>query len=82
MDNKKLIKGFCIGVLIVTIIVLLLAIFYSSAFIPSFMLMLALFLFGICYYVKNDKKSMMYGLFIMGVLLVIGSLVYVYLRFK
>lgn len=82
MENKKLIKGFCIGVLIVTIVTFLLAVLYNNAFIPSFMLMSSLLLFGICFYVKDDKKNLMYVLFILGVLLVIGSLVYVYLRFK
>ena len=82
MDNKKLIKFFCIGVLLVTIITFMMAIFYNNAFIPSFMLMLSLFIFSICFYIEDDKKYLMYILFILGVLLIIGSLVYVYLRFK
>lgn len=82
MENKKLIKYFCLSVLLVTIVVLILAILYNSAFIPSFMLMLSLFIFGICYYIKDDKKILLYVLFILGVLLIVGSLVYTYLRFS
>ena len=82
MENKNLIKGFCLGVLLVTIVTLILAIFYNSAFVPSSMLMLSLFIFGVCYYIKDNKKNIMYILFVLGVLLIIGSLVYTYLRFK
>ena len=80
MENKKLIKLFCGVILVVTIITLLLSIFYSSAFLSSFMLMLSLFLFGCCYYIKDDNKIMLYILFIIGVLLIVGSLVYTWIR--
>lgn len=80
MENKKNIKLFCIIVLIVTIVTLLLSIFYSMAFLSSFMLMLSLFLFGCCYYLKDDNKRLTYILFSIGVLLIIGSLVYTYIK--
>ena len=80
MENKKLIKIFCLVVLGVTIITLLLSIFYNDAFVSSFMLMLALFIFGICYYIKDDKKKIMYILFCIGILLIIGSLGYTFMR--
>ncbi len=78
--NKKIIKYFSGFSLVLVIGTLLASIFYSKAFIPSCMLMSALFLFSICYYVKDDKKNLMYGLFLLGVLLVIASLLYTYFR--
>ena len=80
MENKKGIKIFSIVVLCITIVTLLLSIFYNSAFISSCMLMGSLFLFSVCYYVKDTKKGMMYIMFIMGVLLIIGSLGYTFMR--
>ncbi len=80
MEDKKMIKGFIVISMVVTLVTLLLSIVYNSAFIPSFMLMLSLSLFGISYYIKDIKKSMMYLLFVVGVLLIIGSLVYTFIR--
>lgn len=80
MENKKLIKIFSGIVLIICLITLGLSIFYSTAFLASTMLMTSLFVFSICYYIKDDKKGLMYILFILGVLLIIASLVYTYLR--
>ena len=54
--------------------------FMNSAFVPSCMLMLSLLLFSICYMIKDNKKVYMYVLFVLGVLLIIGSLVYTYMR--
>ena len=54
--------------------------FLNSAFIPSCMLMLSLMLFCICYMIKDNKKTIMYILFVVGVLLIIGSLVYTFMR--
>ena len=79
--NKK-IKYFLGFSLVVTVVTLVLAIFYDKAFVPSFMLMLALFLFGTCYYVKDNKKSLMYVSFIMGILLIFGSLIYTYFSLR
>ena len=80
MENKKLIKMFLVVIFIIMLGTLGGAIFYNSAFVPSFMLMTALFVFGMCYYFKDDKKNLVYVLFILGVLLIIGSLVYTGLR--
>lgn len=53
----------------------------NTAFIPSCMLMLSLLLFSICYMIKdNSKKIVMYILYIVGVLLIIGSLIYTFMR--
>ena len=54
--------------------------FMNSAFIPACMLMLSLFTFTICYMIQNDKKILLYILFTVGVLLIIGSLVYTFVR--
>ena len=54
--------------------------FMNSAFVPSCMLMLSLLLFSICYMIKDNKKVYMYILFGLGVVLIIGSLVYTYMR--
>lgn len=78
--DKKIIKYFSGFSLVLAIGSILAAVFYSRAFVPSSMLMSALFVFSVCYYVKDEKKNLMYGLFIFGVLLVIASLVYTYLR--
>ena len=80
MENKKFIKIFCGVSLLVTLGTLLLSIFYNTAFIPSFMLMLALFIFSVCYYIKDDKKNLMYILFVIGVLLIFASLSYTFMR--
>jgi len=52
----------------------------NPAFIPSFMLMLSLFIFSICYIIKDTKKVATYILFTIGVLLIIASLAYTYMR--
>ena len=80
MENKKINKIFSIVVLIITVITLLLSVFYNSAFVPTFMLMLSLFLFSICYYIRGEKKDLLYILFIVGVLLIIGSIAYTFMR--
>ena len=54
--------------------------FMNNIFIPSCMLMLSLLLFSICYMIKDSKKILMYVLFVLGVLLIIGSLVYTGMR--
>ena len=80
MESKKLIKIFCLVVFIIMLGTLGAAVFYNNAFAPSFMLMAALFIFGICYYFKDDRKNFVYVLFSLGVLLIICSLVYTGLR--
>ena len=52
----------------------------NNKFIPSCMLMLSLLLFCICYMIKDTKKIVMYILFMIGVGLIIGSLVYTGMR--
>jgi len=80
MDNKKNIKIFNTVILIITIITLSLSILYDSAFIPSFMLMTSLLIFGICFYIKDERKNLMYILFIVGILLIVASLTYTFMR--
>ena len=56
-------------------------IFINSAFVPSFMLMLSLYLFSVSYLMYvNEKKNAMYLLFILGILLIFGSLIYTGMR--
>lgn len=81
MDKKK-IKLFMIVALLVALVLLGL-IFVNTAFISAFMLWLALFIFSICYYIKDDRKDiLLYGLFIIGVLLIIGAVIYMVMRIK
>lgn len=77
---KKNIKIFGVLVLFIVITTLLLSIFYDTAFIPSCILMSSLFLFIICYIIKDDKRSIMYLLFIIGVILIFISLWYTIMR--
>ena len=82
MGEKKLLK---IGegvTLLIVVVTCLLSIFYNKAFVPSFMLMLSLFIFEVCYDIKDDKKKMMYTLFVVGVLLIFGSLLYTFMRLR
>ncbi len=80
MEGKKLIKIFLGITAVITLGTLGASIFYDTAFVPSFMLMLALNVFGVCYYFKDEKKNLVYILFALGVLLIIGSLVYTGMR--
>ena len=77
---KKNIKMFGGFVLLVVIITLVLSIFYSTAFIPTCMLMSSLELFIICYYIKDSNKKVMYILFSIGILLIMASLGYTFMR--
>ena len=78
--NNETEKLFSIVSLFAFIVTLILS-FMNSAFIPSCMLMLSLLLFSICYMIKdNDKKIYLYILYVIGVLLIIGSLIYTYMR--
>ena len=73
-------KVFIIVSLFAFIVTLILSLM-NTAFIPSCMLMLSLLLFSICYMIKdNSKKIVMYILYIVGVLLIIGSLIYTFMR--
>lgn len=77
--NKENEKIFSIIAFFFMLITLVLSIM-NKAFISAFMLMTSLFIFSICYIIKEDKKGLTYLLFIIGVLLIIGSLVYTYMR--
>ena len=80
MENNKLFKMGEVLTLVIVVATLLLSIFYNKAFIPSFMLILSLLLFEVCYNIKDSKKTLMYVLFIVGVLLIFGSLAYTIMR--
>ncbi len=80
MEDKKLIRLFCVIVFVIMLGTFAAAILYNSAFMPSFLLMAALFIFGVSYYIKDDNKTYVSILFVLGVLLIISSLVYTYLR--
>ena len=70
-----------IVVSLLAFLVTLILSFMNSAFIPSCMLMLSLLLFSICYKIKDDnKKMLMYILYFVGVLLIIGSLIYTFMK--
>ncbi len=77
---KKNIKLFGCFVLLIIIVTLCLSIFYSTAFIPSCILMTSLELFVACYYIKDDNKELMNVLFVVGVLLIIASIAYTFMR--
>lgn len=80
MSEKKINKIFIILSLVVTLVCFGL-IFINSAFIPATILWLSLLIFNICYYIKDNKsKILLYVLFIIGVLLIIGSLIYTVMR--
>ncbi len=80
MENKRINIIFSVIVAIIALGALGLSIFYSSAFIPMCMLMTSLFLFSIGYYVKDEKKTLLYILFILGVILIIASIIYTTMR--
>ena len=54
--------------------------FMNDKFIPASMLMFALFLFTLCYRLGDTKKKLLYILFTIGVLLIVGSLVVLFVR--
>ncbi len=80
MESKKNIKIFNTIILIITVVTLCLSIFYDTAFIPSFLLMSSLFIFGICFYINDEKNNLMRILFIVGILLIFISISYTFLR--
>ena len=80
MKNKNLIRKFSYVMLGIVFITLGLC-FVNSAFIPSFMLMLSLYLFSLSYLMYlSEKKNVMYILFLVGILLIVGSLIYTGMR--
>ena len=77
--NKETQKLFSIVSFFAFVVTFILS-FMNMAFIPACMLMLALFIFTICYRLEDNKKTLLYILFVVGVLLIIGSLVYTLMR--
>lgn len=79
--NRWVVKVFSVVVLVILLMTLGLATKYS-AFIPSSMFMGSLLLFSISYYIMDDKekKGILYTLFILGVLLIIGAISYTIMR--
>ena len=56
---------------------------YYTDFISAFMLWVSLFIFSICYNIRDEEdKTKLYILFIIGVLLIIGSVVYMVMRIR
>ena len=81
VEKKQETGSLFIVVSLLAFLVTLILSFIRSAFIPSCMLMLSLLLFSICYRLKdNDKKTVMYILYVVGILLIICSLIYTYTR--
>ena len=78
--NNETEKMFIIVSLFAFVVTLILSIM-NNKFIPSCMLMLSLLLFSICYLIKdNNKKIYLYKLYGVGELLIIGSLIYTFVR--
>jgi len=78
--KKESINLFSLVSLFAFLVTLVLS-FMNTKFIPSCMLMLSLLIFSICYVIKdNSKKVLLYILYTIGVLLIIGSLIYTNMR--
>lgn len=75
-ENEKIFSIVAFFLMIVTIVLT----FMNINFLSSSMLMTSLFIFSICYIIKDNKKVLTYILFTVGVLLVIASLVYTFMR--
>ena len=75
-ENEKIFAIVAFFLMIVTIILSIM----NTAFLSACMLMTSLFIFSICYIIKDNKKVLTYILFTIGVLLIIASLVYTYIR--
>lgn len=77
VNIKEYEKYTCI-VIGILIILLFFAVLKNSIFIPALLITIGLELFCIAYYFLEDreKKNVVYGLFIMGVILIIVALIY------
>ncbi len=78
--NKRNIKVFNTIILIITIVTFFLSIFYDTAFVPSCLLMSALFAFGLCFYINDENNKLLRILFIVGILLIFASITYTFMR--
>lgn len=75
-ENEKIFAIIAFFFMVITIILSIM----NTAFLSACMLMTSLFIFSICYIIKDTKKILTYILFAVGVLLIIGSLIYTYMR--
>ena len=64
-------------------LILLILSFINTAFISAFMLWVSLFIFSICYNIRDEEdNTKLYILFIIVVLLIIGSVIYMVMRIR
>ena len=79
--SKKNVLVFC-GIVGTLFIILLILSLFDYMYVSATMIMGCLELFGICYYIRNDKekKYLLYGLFFSGLILFIGSIIYLMMR--
>lgn len=75
-ETKKMFSIFSFFAFLVTFILS----FMNNIFVCACMFLLSLFLFSICYILDEKKKIIIYVLFSIGVLLIVGSLVYMFMR--
>ena len=75
-ENEKIFAIVAFFLMLVTIILSIM----NTAFISACMTMTSLFIFSICYIIRDSKKKLALVLFCIGVLLIIASLVYTYIR--
>ena len=80
-ENKKIEVIFCYVVGFIFLVLLILS-FSDYMFIPATMIMGCLELFGLGYHMRNDKdkKNLIDGLFVSGVVLLAGAIIYMMMR--
>lgn len=81
VDNNKLVLLFCIVIGIIFIVLFFRAI-GNYVFVPATMIMACLEAFAVGYYFRKDekKKNLVYILFILGVILLMGAIIYTCMR--
>ena len=75
-ENEKIFAIIAFFLMVITIILS----FMNTAFLSACMTMTSLFIFSICYIIRDSKKKLALVLFVLGVLLIITSLIYTYIR--